>query len=111
MGRGWGARIARRDFRVWRCGGGVGRGVRRGCARFAEIVERVRSGGLLWCKGGIGKGMGHAHTVVPIVFQTIKFLSIIDELGAKVLDPFAGFFLFGWDQLFLRHFGVIVYRP
>lgn len=40
--RRWEARIARRGFRALRCGGGVGRGVRRGCARFAEVIERVR---------------------------------------------------------------------
>lgn len=97
MERDWGARIARRDFPVWRCDEGVGRGVRHGCARFAEIVERVKGGRLLWCKGGGGRGKAHAHTVVPIFFQTIKFLSIIDELGAKVLDPFSGLFLFRWD--------------
>ena len=60
-------------------------------------LNELKAAGCFGVRGGGGRGKAHAHTVVPIFFQTIKFLSIIDELGAKVLDPFSGLFLFRWD--------------
>lgn len=108
--RRWGARIASKGSRAWRCGGGVGQEVRRGCARFAEVVERVRkAAGCFGVRERAGKAKGRAHALFSVFFQTVEMLSIIDELTAEVLDPLTGLFLFGGDQLFLGHVGVFVY--
>lgn len=71
-------------------------------------LNKLEGGRLPLCEEETRNAKGRAHTVFSVFFQTIKVLSIVDELSAEVLDPFAGLFLLGWDQLFLRHLGVIV---
>lgn len=63
--------------------------------------ERVRG----WI---IGLGKGGRYAFFSENFQPVEGLSVVEKFGAKGLDAVAGFFLFGGDELFLGHFGIVV---
>ena len=49
------------------------------------------------------------HGIIPVFFEAIEGLAVVQQLCAKCFYAFMGFFLLSWDELFLGHFVVVVY--
>lgn len=54
------------------------------------------------------QGTVHAYTFIPVLSESLKRLSVIQELCAEVLQTFESFLLFGGVELFLGCLRVIV---
>ena len=87
------------DDREVQCGFGLFAAVKRALAMVRH--ESVPHGGLLKC-------VSEPYTIFSVLFQSIETLSIVRQLGPKILQAFVGFFLFGWDELLLRHFCIVL---
>ena len=61
--------------------------------------------------GQIGSIQKNASTYsfLALLFQILKSLSIIENLGTKVLDTLSSLLLLGGIQLFLSYLGVVIY--